>query len=66
MIITGEEDWRCPMSESEQYYQALQLRGIEAILVRVPNEPHGILARPSHHLSKIQHIITWFDRYKKN
>jgi len=66
MIITGEEDWRCPMSESEQYYQALKFRGIEAILVRVPNEPHGILVRPSHHLSKIQHIITWFDRYKKN
>jgi acylaminoacyl-peptidase len=65
MIITGEEDWRCPMSESEQYYQALKLRDIKAVLVRIPDEPHGILIRPSHHLSKIQHITAWFDRHKK-
>jgi acylaminoacyl-peptidase len=65
MIICGEEDWRTPMSDSEQYYQALKLRGIETVLVRIPDEPHGILVRPSHHLSKIQHITAWFDRHKK-
>lgn len=65
MIMTGEEDWRTPMSESEQYYTALKLMGVEAVLVRVPNEPHGISRRPSHHVSKVQHLIAWFDQHKK-
>ena len=41
MLITGEADHRTPISESEQYYQALKLRKVEAVLVRVP----GALAR---------------------
>jgi len=65
MVMCGEHDWRCPISESEQYYQALKLRGVEAVLVRVPNEPHGISRRPSHHISKISHIIAWFDQHRK-
>jgi acylaminoacyl-peptidase len=65
MVLTGEEDWRTPMSDSEQYYQALKLLGVEAMLVRVPNEPHGIQVRPSHHISKVLHIIGWFDSHRK-
>ena len=65
MVITGEADWRTPMSESEQYYTALKLRKVETVLVRVPNEPHGIRRRPSHHISKILHIAEWFDRHRK-
>ncbi len=64
MVLTGEEDYRTPMSDSEQYYQALKLLGIETVLVRVPGEPHGIQVRPSHHLSKIAHIIGWFDQHR--
>ena len=65
MVICGEEDWRCPISESEQYYAALKLLGVETVFVRIPDEPHGIKNRPSHHMSKIQHIIGWFDKFKK-
>jgi len=66
MVLTGEADYRTPMSDSEQYYQALKLLGVESVLVRVPEEPHGISVRPSHHMSKILHIISWFDRHKKS
>jgi dienelactone hydrolase len=48
MVITGEQDWRTPMSESEQYYTALKLLKVDSVLVRVPAEPHGIRRRPSH------------------
>ncbi len=65
MVLTGEADYRTPMSDSEQYYQALKILGIESVLVRVPDEPHGIQVRPSHHMSKILHIIGWFDKHKK-
>lgn len=64
MVLTGEADYRTPMSDSEQYYQALKLLGVESVLVRVPDEPHGIAVRPSHHISKILHIITWFDKHR--
>jgi acylaminoacyl-peptidase len=65
MVITGEEDWRTPISESEQYYTALRLKGVEAVLVRVPGEPHGIRVRPSHHVAKMLNIVGWFDRHRK-
>ncbi len=64
MIMTGEADYRTPMSDSEQYYQALKLLGVETVLVRVPDEPHGISVRPSHHISKILHILEWFERHR--
>ncbi len=65
MVLTGEEDYRTPMSESEQYYQALKLLGVESMLIRVPGEPHGIRRRPSHWMAKTAYIGGWFDKYKK-
>jgi acylaminoacyl-peptidase len=65
MVLTGEEDYRTPMSESEQYYQALKMLGVEAALVRVPGEPHGIRRRPSHWMGKIENILGWFAHSQK-
>ena len=62
-IVTGEEDWRTPMSESEQYFKALKLLGVETSLVRFPDEPHGIRRRPSHHIGKMLSTLEWFRRY---
>ncbi|MYE15704.1 MAG: S9 family peptidase [Gemmatimonadetes bacterium] len=64
MVMTGVEDYRTPMSESDQYFQALKLEGVEAVLVKVPGEPHGIRVRPSHFMQKIKYIVGWFDRYR--
>lgn len=63
MVLTGAEDWRTPMSESEQYFQALKLRRVEAALVRIPGAPHNIGHRPSNSIDQVLHIIGWFDRY---
>ena len=63
MLLTGEADWRTPMSESEQYYNALQLRGIPSALVRIPDAGHGIAARPSNLMAKVGYILAWFDHY---
>ena len=64
MLMTGEADYRTPISESEQFYQALKLRNIESVLVRVPEEPHGIARRPSHHVAKMLYVAGWFDRHR--
>ncbi len=63
MVMTGEEDYRTPISESEQYYAALKMRRIDSVLVRIPGEPHGLSRRPSHHLAKISYIVDWFDQH---
>lgn len=65
MLLTGEADYRTPISESEQLYQALQLRGIDSAMVRIPEAGHGIAARPSNLISKVAHILAWFARYDK-
>ena len=48
LVMTGEEDYGTPISESEQFYAALRLLNVDTVLVCVPEEPHGIGRRPSH------------------
>ncbi|MBB4617788.1 alpha/beta hydrolase family protein [Sphingomonas abaci] len=65
-VVVGEEDHRTPPSESEQYYAALQIRGVPTVLIRVPSASHGGLAdRPSQLVAKNAAILAWFDRYRK-
>jgi acylaminoacyl-peptidase len=65
MLLTGESDYRTPMSESEQFYQALKLRRVDTALVRVPGASHGIARRPSQLIAKVAHILGWFERYRE-
>ncbi|MDA9964710.1 S9 family peptidase [Gammaproteobacteria bacterium] len=64
MLITGENDRRTPISETEQFYQALRLQGVDSAMVRLPDTSHGIASRPSRLISKVDHILAWFERYK--
>jgi acylaminoacyl-peptidase len=65
MILTGEDDHRTPMSESEQLYQALKLRKIDTALVRVPGASHDIAARPSHQIAQVAYVVQWFETHRK-
>ena len=64
LVMTGEADYRTPISEAEQFYEALKLLNVETVLVRVPEEPHGIGRRPSHHIAKMLYIAGWFEQHK--
>jgi dipeptidyl aminopeptidase/acylaminoacyl peptidase len=64
LVMTGEADYRTPISEAEQFYEALKLLNIDTVLVRVPEEPHGIGRRPSHHVAKMLYIAGWFEQHK--
>jgi len=65
MVVVGSQDYRTPVSEAEQYYSALQLRGVPTALVKVPEASHGgIAARPSQAAAKASAILAWFDRYR--
>ncbi|HEX4608537.1 MAG TPA: S9 family peptidase [Urbifossiella sp.] len=64
MLLTGEDDHRTPMSESEQFYAALKLRGVEAALVRFPGASHAIVDRPSRQVAKPLCVLRWFDTHR--
>lgn len=66
LVVVGSEDLRTPVSEAEQYYAALRLRGVPTALVKVPGASHGgIAARPSQSAAKAAAIIAWFNRYRQ-
>ncbi len=66
MVVVGAEDYRTPVSESEQYYTALRLRGVPTALVKIPGASHGgIAARPSQSAAKASAILAWFEKYRK-
>ena len=64
MLITGEVDYRTPISETEQFYQALQLRRVPSVMVRIPGANHGIAGRPSRLNAKTDYTLAWFEKYK--
>lgn len=67
LVVVGSEDYRTPVSEAEQYYTALQMRGIPTALVKVPGASHGGLAgRPSQAAAKASAILAWFERFRGN
>ena len=65
MLLTGEADFRTPIGESEQYYQALKLRNVDTLMVRIPEASHGMVSRPSNLIAKVDNILAWFEKYRK-
>jgi dipeptidyl aminopeptidase/acylaminoacyl peptidase len=66
LIIVGDQDYRTPVSDSEQYYEALQLARVPTALVKVPGASHeGLAARPSQSAARVSAILAWFGRYPK-
>jgi dipeptidyl aminopeptidase/acylaminoacyl peptidase len=65
MLLTGESDYRTPIAESEQYYQALKLRKVDTVMVRIPEASHGMTSRPSNLIAKVDNILAWFEKYRK-
>ncbi len=41
MMLAGDADYRTSASETEQYYQALKLQGVDSVMIRVL----GVLSR---------------------
>src|SRR5207302_5647665 len=65
MLLTGEEDYRTPIGESEQLYAALELRGVDTAQVRIPGASHAIVDRPSRLIAKTACILKWFETYRQ-
>lgn len=65
LLLHSENDLRCPISQSEEFFTALKLHGCEAEFVRFPDESHGLsrTGQPVHRVERLERICDWFDRY---
>jgi dipeptidyl aminopeptidase/acylaminoacyl peptidase len=64
LVMVGGSDLRTPLSEAKQLYHALKIRKIPTVLVEMPGAFHFIANRPSQLISKIEHILAWFELYQ--
>jgi dipeptidyl aminopeptidase/acylaminoacyl peptidase len=53
LIVHGEQDYRCPVSEGLNLFEALQYHGVESELLLFPDENHWIL--------KPRNIVAWYE-----
>ena len=64
MLLTGEQDFRTPISEAEQFFTALKLRKVDTALVRFPGASHELVTRPSQLIAKVSYILAWFEKHR--
>lgn len=62
LLLHGETDLRCPISQSEQFYIGLKRLGKTAVFVRYPDEFHG-LKRHLHRIDRYKRMMAWFNYY---
>jgi dipeptidyl aminopeptidase/acylaminoacyl peptidase len=65
LIEHQEQDYRLPVEQGEQLYNALKFLGRPVELVLYPNESHGMsrTGRPWHRVHRLKTIVNWFDRH---
>jgi dipeptidyl aminopeptidase/acylaminoacyl peptidase len=62
LVMCGADDMRTPLSQSEQWYQALRGFDRTAELVIYPGEGHG-LTRGENRRDGLRREIAWYDRF---
>ena len=65
LLMTGELDLRTPMSQTEEYYQALRVLGVPTALLRFHKEFHGTSSMPSNFIRTQLYILDWFGKNQK-
>ncbi len=63
MIMTGVLDMRTPMPQSEEYYEALKMRGVPAVLLRFEGEYHGTGSKPSNFMRTQLYMRSWYKKW---
>lgn len=63
LMLVGEEDYRTPAWEAEQFYTGLKMNGVETALIRIPGAPHHITGRPSRLIAQTDNVMGWFAKF---
>ncbi|MYD49446.1 MAG: S9 family peptidase [Chloroflexi bacterium] len=65
LLLHGEDDARCPIGQSEQYFQVMKRLGKEVEMARFPGCGHGFL-RTGHVALRqgyLERMLGWFERW---
>jgi dipeptidyl aminopeptidase/acylaminoacyl peptidase len=65
MLMGGVKDLRTPITQSEEFYQALQALRVPTVLVRFPDEWHGTSSAPSNFLRTQLYLQAWFKKWAR-
>ena len=62
LVIHGEQDYRCPIGEGLNLFEALQYHGVESELLVFPDENHWV-QKPQNSLFWYATVREWLARY---
>jgi len=65
MLMTGVNDLRTPISQTEEFYEALKIRKVPTAMIRFNDEWHGTSSRPSNYLRTQLYLRSWFGKWAK-
>ncbi len=65
MLMTGVKDLRTPISQTEEFYQALKLRKVPTAMVRFNEEFHGTSSKPSNYVRTQLYLHYWFNKHSR-
>ncbi len=67
LLIHGEDDHRCPIEQSEQFFTALKFYGVDSVFVRLQGESHELsnMEKPLNRMESLTLKRDWFDKYLK-
>ena len=64
LLMTGVKDLRTPISQTEEFYQALKIQKVPTAMIRFNDEFHGTSSNPSNYIRTVLYLHYWFDKYK--
>jgi dipeptidyl aminopeptidase/acylaminoacyl peptidase len=65
VVMTGVLDMRTPMPQSEEFYEALKMRGVPSALIRFEGEFHGTGSKPSNFMRTQLYMMSWYNRWRR-
>jgi dipeptidyl aminopeptidase/acylaminoacyl peptidase len=65
LLMTGEADRRTPSTQAQEFFSALKVREVPAVLLRFPGEVHGIRRFPSNYLRTQRYLQAWFNTWTR-
>jgi len=63
MLMTGVNDLRTPISQTEEFYMALKVQKVPTVMLRFNDEWHGTSSRPSNFMRSQLYLQSWFKKY---
>jgi dipeptidyl aminopeptidase/acylaminoacyl peptidase len=65
MLMTGVNDLRTPISQTEEFYEALKVRKVPTAMIRFNEEWHGTSSKPSNFVRTQLYLREWFTRHAR-